>query len=61
MVTLIGLGLLLTYIMIQVMNFYGIDQSAYGTYVVFYLFILLSLVVLPNNSPTLNMMRTLRT
>ena len=60
MVTLIGLGLLLTYIMIQVMNFYGIDQSAYGTYVVFYLFILLSLVVLPNNSPTLNMMRTLR-
>ena len=61
MVTLIGLGLLLTYIMIQVMNFYGIDQSAYGTYVVFYLFILLSLVALPNNSPTLNMMRTLRT
>jgi len=60
-ITFIGVSLLVMYIMIQILTFYGVDQSAYGTYLVFFLFILLSILILPNNEPTLNMLKTLKT
>ena len=59
-ITIVGGGLLLIFIIIQIMNFYGVEQSAYGTYIVFFLFMLLSLIILPNNPPTLNALRALK-
>lgn len=41
------LFLLLMYILTQILNFYGVDASYYGTYFVFYLFLLLTMLVLP--------------
>ena len=60
-ITFIGVSLLVMYILIQILNFYGIDQSVYGIYLVFFLFILLSILILPNSEPTLNMLKTLKT
>jgi hypothetical protein len=60
-ITFIGVSLLVMYIMIQILNFYGVDQSVYGIYLVFFLFILLSILILPNSEPTLNMLKTLKT
>ena len=59
-ITFIGVSLLVMYIIIQILTFYGVDQSAYGIYLVFFLFILLSILILPNNEPTLNMLKTLK-
>ena len=59
-ITFIGVSLLVMYILIQILTFYGVDQSAYGIYLVFFLFILLSILILPNNEPTLNMLKTLK-
>ena len=59
-ITFIGVSLLVMYIIIQILTFYGVDQSAYGIYLVFFLFILLSILILPNNDPTLNMLKTLK-
>ena len=53
-ITLIGISLVLMYIVIQILTFYGIDTSSYGKYIAFYVFLLLSTFVLPNNYPTLN-------
>lgn len=41
------LFLLLMYILTQILNFYGVDASYYGTYFAFYLFLLLTMLVLP--------------
>ena len=60
-ITFIGVSLLVMYILIQILNFYGIDQSVYGIYLVFFLFILLSILILPNNDPSLNMLKALKT
>jgi hypothetical protein len=43
----ISISLLILYIFVQIFNFYGFDSNYYGTYVVFYLFLLLTLLVLP--------------
>jgi len=41
------LSLLLMYILTQILNFYGFNASSYGTYFVFYLFLLLTMIILP--------------
>jgi branched-subunit amino acid ABC-type transport system permease component len=50
-ITLIGLSIVLLYSLTQILNFYGIDQSAYGAYMLFYIFIVISILVLPNTEP----------
>ena len=45
----IFISLLIMYIFVQIFNFYGFNSSYYGTYMVFYLFLLLTLLVLPKN------------
>jgi hypothetical protein len=37
----------------QILNFYGIGQESYGIYLGFFLFMLLSMAVLPNQDITL--------
>jgi len=52
-IAFIGISLVLMYIVIQILTFYGFDTSSYGKYIAFYLFLLLSTFVLPNNYSTL--------
>ena len=43
----ICISLLVMYILVQIMTFYGFSMSSYGTYIAFYLFLLLTWLVLP--------------
>lgn len=51
-VTLIGISVILFYSISQILTFYGVDQSAYGEYLLFYVFIILCILILPNSEPT---------
>jgi hypothetical protein len=50
-ITLIGLSIIFFYSITQVLNFYGIGQDVYGVYILFYIFIILCILILPNNEP----------
>ena len=50
-VTLIGISIILFYILIQIFNFYGITEDIYGIYILFYIFIILCILILPNDYP----------
>jgi hypothetical protein len=50
-ITITGLSLIFFYTIIKILNFYGIDSSVYGTYLMFYAALVLSIVVLPNSDP----------
>jgi hypothetical protein len=52
-ITIIGFSLLFIYIVTQILNFYGIGQESYGIYLGFFLFMLLSMAVLPKQDKTL--------
>jgi hypothetical protein len=53
LISLIGISVIFMYIIIQILNFYGVSSDSYGIYVVFYVFLLLSIVILPNTIPQL--------
>jgi len=46
-VTIIGISLLLIYAITKILEFFGIGIDVYGSYLAFYLFLLLSYFVLP--------------
>jgi hypothetical protein len=50
-VTLLGLSIIFFYSITQILNFYGIGIDVYGVYVLFYIFLILSIIVLPNDYP----------
>lgn len=50
-ITLIGLSIIFFYSITQVLNFYGIGQDVYGVYILFYIFIILCILILPNDNP----------
>ena len=50
-ITIIGLSVIFFYTIIKILSFYGIDSSVYGTYLMFYATIVLSIIVLPNSAP----------
>lgn len=50
-ITLIGLSIIFFYSLTQVLNFYGISEDIYGVYVLFYIFIILCILILPNDYP----------
>jgi hypothetical protein len=50
-ITLIGLSILFFYSLTQILTFYGIGQDTYGIYILFYIFIILCILVLPNDYP----------
>jgi len=43
----VALSLLLMYIIVKILSFYGFDINSYGTYITFYLFLLITMLVLP--------------
>jgi hypothetical protein len=46
-ITVIGFSLLIIYGLVKIFDFYGFETSAYGSYLSFYIFILISSLVLP--------------
>lgn len=48
-ITILGVTLLLVYGTTRILEFYGIGINIYGSYLAFYLFLLLSAFVLPRN------------
>jgi len=52
-ITLIGISFIFFYCITQILNFYGISISTYGIYLVFFAFIILTIVILPHGYPTL--------
>jgi hypothetical protein len=51
-VTSLGLTILFFYCMTQILSFYGVNQSTYGVYVLFYILIALCIVILPRENPS---------
>ena len=52
-ITIFGLAVLLVYSITKILNFYGIGIEVYGSYLAFYVFILLTSFVLDKYYPTL--------
>ena len=50
-ITLIGLSIIFFYSLSQILNFYGVGEDVYGVYILFYIFIIISILVLPNDYP----------
>ncbi len=52
--TTLGVSLLLIYGLTKILDFYGVDISVYGSYLAFYIFLLLSYFVLPSDYYKIN-------
>jgi hypothetical protein len=50
-ITLLSISVLLFYSLIQILKFYNIGSDVYGIYLYFYIFIIASLLILPNQYP----------
>ena len=50
-ITLIGLSIVFFYSLSQILKFYGVGEDAYGIYLLFYIFIIICILVLPNDNP----------
>jgi len=50
-ITLLGISLIFFYSVSQILKFYGVGEEVYGYYLIFYAFMLLSILILPNESP----------
>lgn len=50
-ITIIGISVIFFYIVTQILKFYGVGEDVYGIYVLFYIFIILSILILPNDYP----------
>ena len=53
LITMLGVSILLFYSIINILQFYGIGENVYGIYVMFYIFIVISILVLPSDYPKL--------
>ena len=49
--TLIGISIVFFYSLIQILKFYGVGEDVYGVYLLFYIFIIICILVLPNDNP----------
>jgi hypothetical protein len=51
-ITLLGLSIIFFYSLTQILKFYGVGVDVYGVYILFYIMIIISILVLPNEYPT---------
>jgi hypothetical protein len=51
LLSLLGFSMIFTYVITNLLEFYGIGSNVYGTYIGFYLFLLVSMFVLPMDYP----------
>ena len=54
MITTFGVTILLIYGLTKILEFYGIGINMYGSYIAFYIFILISAYILPRDYYSLN-------
>ena len=50
-ITLLGVSIIIIYCLTQILKFYGIGEDVYGIYVLYLIFIIISIIVLPNDYP----------
>jgi hypothetical protein len=50
-ITLLGVSLIFFYTISKILNFYGVGEEVYGYYIIFYAFMLVSILILPNEYP----------
>jgi len=50
-ITLIGTSIIFLYSLTKILNFLGVGDDVYGVYILFYIFIIISILVLPNDYP----------
>jgi len=50
-ITILGVSIIIIYGIIKLLDFYGIGINVYGSYIAFYIFILLSSFILPREYP----------
>ena len=50
-ITLIGISIIFFYSLTQILKFYVVGEDIYGFYILFYIFIIISILVLPNDYP----------
>jgi hypothetical protein len=53
-ITTLGITIILIYGLTKLLDFYGIGINVYGSYISFYLFILISSFILPREYPKIN-------
>ena len=51
-ITLLGLSIIFFYSLTQILKFYGVGEDVYGVYILFYIMIIISILVLPSEYPT---------
>lgn len=49
--SLIGVSVLVFYSVSKILQFYGIGENVYGVYMLFYMFIIALIMLIPNNYP----------
>ena len=49
--TILGLSVIIFYSLTQILKFYSIGEEVYGYYLLFYAFMILSVMILPNSYP----------
>jgi hypothetical protein len=52
-ITLLGFSIIFFYSLTQILKFYGIEENVYGIYILFYIFLILCILILPHNYPKL--------
>ena len=50
-ITLLGIAVLFLYSLYQILKFYGFDMDYFNIYMYFYIFIIISIFILPNDYP----------
>ena len=50
-ITLLGISTLICYSLIQIFKFVGISEENYAVYMLFYIFLLISFIILPRDYP----------
>lgn len=51
LLSIVGFSTIFTYVITNILEFYGIGANVYGSYIGFYLFLLVSIFVLPLDYP----------
>lgn len=52
-ITILGVSSIFFYSLIQILKFYGIGEEVYGYYLIFYAFMILSIIILPKEHTVL--------
>lgn len=46
LITIFGITILYLYCSTKILEYYGIDESTYGVYVMFYVFLMINIIIL---------------